>query len=183
MLRNPAVGGKAVDLLARVVRLEPGTTKNDDARILPLTGELFETLKMQYEIRNRHWPNCPWVFFRHGEKIKDFRGAWTEVCKQAGLVTAEDKPVRLFHDLRRTGVRNLIRAGVPERVAMAISGHKTRSVFDRYNIVNERDLHEVASELERYIEEQQARHDNDSLRTVAQDGHQGVGTLASKLLH
>jgi integrase len=143
-----------VDLTVRVVRLEPGTTKNDEARNLPLTTELYETLAMQRAIRDTKFPACPWVFFNEsGGKVGRFQRSWKTACKAAGIASAEGEPERLFHDLRRSGVRNLIRAGVPESVAMRISGHKTRSVFERYNIVSERDLHEAARKLENYVAE------------------------------
>lgn len=140
-----------VDLVRRLVRLEPGTTKNDEPRTLPLVPELFKVLSTQKAIRNAECPTSPWVFFRKGKPIRSFQGAWERACKAAGLVDENGKPVPIFHDLRRTGIRNLVRAGVPERVAMAISGHKSRSVFDRYNIVSEADLQEAAVRLDGYI--------------------------------
>jgi integrase len=96
------------------------------------------------------------VFTRCGEQVKDFRGAWWALCAKAGLgkfVKAGDDKLRweglLFHDLRRSAVRNMVRAGIPEVVSMKISGHKSRSVFDRYNIVSETDLADAASKLEK----------------------------------
>jgi len=109
---------------------------------------------MQKAIRDEKWPSCPWVFFRNGKKIGLFRKTWYSACRAAGLWTGDPKtgrPTKLFHDLRRSGVRNLVRAGVPEAVAMRISGHKTRSVFDRYNIVSEKDLKDAGRKLAEYM--------------------------------
>lgn len=107
-----------------------------------LTEELFQLLVIQKQTRDTKYANSPWVFFRAGKKIRSYRNGWQSACERAGLAGV------LFHDLRRTGVRNLRRAGVSETVAVKISGHKTRSVFDRYNIVDEQDLKEAARKLD-----------------------------------
>jgi integrase len=140
-----------VDLTERVVRLEPGETKNDEGRTIFMPPDLHAMLAIQKDLRDRHFPECPWVFARVGCRIRDFKTAWKTACKSAGLVNEAGEPVKLFHDLRRTGVRNLVRAGVPERVAMMISGHRTRAVFDRYDIVDERDLKDAARRLGEYL--------------------------------
>ena len=160
-----------VDLANRIVRLEPGTTKNDHARELPLAPEPYEMLAMQKAIRDTYYQECPWVFFRDGKPIKDLRGAWESACKAVGLADENGKPTRIFHDLRRTGIRNLVRAGVPQHVAMMISGHRTDSVFRRYDIVNQRDLKDAARRLGLFVEEAKANLDKESISTVlAQSG-------------
>ena len=169
-----------VDLLTKVVRLNPGETKNDEGRLIPLAGELFEILSMQRQVRDQRWPTCPWVFFRYGQTDQGFRGAWEEASQRAGLIDQRTgKHKRIFHDLRRTGARNLVRAGVPERVVMAIGGWKTRSVFDRYNIVSERDLHDAAAKLERHLAKIESAHNKYKTSTKAS----GADSSTRKLLN
>ena len=136
-----------VDLVAKRIRLEPGTTKGDEGRTLPIyNGEMLEWLKMSREVKEARYPECSAVFHREGGPIRSFKNAWASACARAGV------PELLFHDLRRTAVRNMVRAGIPEKIAMQISGHKTRSVFDRYNIVSDRDLDLAAERMERHFE-------------------------------
>ncbi len=104
-------------------------------------------MRRMKERRDQSHPDCPYVCHIQGKYIKELKHSWKTACKRVGL---EGKT---FHDLRRTGVRNLVRAGVPETVAMKISGHKTRSVFDRYNITSEEDLKEAATKLGAYIQQ------------------------------
>ena len=74
------------------------------------------------------------------------RADWKQACGRAGV------PNLLFHYLRRTAVRNMIRAGVPEKIAMQISGHKTASMLWRYNITDTRDIKDAGKRTERYLE-------------------------------
>jgi len=134
-----------VDLEAGTVRLYRGTTKNKDGRVIRLPQVLADIIEHQWQGHLECYPDCPFVFHRDGEQVKYFRRRWVRACQEAGIVG------KIPHDFRRTAVRNLVRAGVPERVAMQICGHKTRAVFDRYNIVSAGDLEEAARRIDQAI--------------------------------
>jgi len=134
-----------VDWNGGFVRLEPGTTKNREGRAFPITSALRAILERRQELTRRceraQARIIPLVFHRSGRPIHSFRRSWKEACKKAGV------PGLLFHDLRRSAVRNLERASVPRSVAMKLTGHKTESIYRRYAIVAEADLREAGMKL------------------------------------
>ncbi len=134
-----------VDLQGRVIRLRIENSKNKEGRVLPLVGRLWKVLVERAERRRL---NCTYVFHHNGRRIRDFRKAWETACKESKLTGI------IVHDLRRCAARNLSRAGVPESVAMEITGHKTRSMYRRYRIVDERDLREASEKLQNHLEKQ-----------------------------
>jgi integrase len=133
---------RQIDLEEGTVRLEVGSTKNKEGRTVYLPAFLRDVLDAQWQAHLDRYPDCPQVFHRHGQRIRYPYVAWRKACREAGL------PDKIPHDFRRTAVRNMIRAGIPEHVAMQIAGHKTRAVFDRYNIVSRGDLREAARKME-----------------------------------
>ena len=134
-----------VDLAGGFVRLEPGTTKNTEGRAFPLIPELRALLERRQAITRRceraQGRIIAHVFHRYGRPIKSLRRAWMTACRKAG------RPGLLPHDLRRSAVRNLERAGISRSVAMKLTGHKTEAIYRRYAIVAENDLLEAGAKL------------------------------------
>lgn len=159
---------RQLDFLARIIDL--GKTKNGDQRMLPMTEHVFQVL-----VRCASSKKADDFVFTHddGSPVKDFRGAWWKACIRAGLGRFECRECKRivsegrkcsscnskkkakyiglrFHDLRRTGVRNMSRKGVPEKVGMLISGHRTDSVYRRYNIIDMEVLKAATAKIEEH---------------------------------
>ncbi len=155
---------KWADVVGGEIRLRPEHSKNGHGRTVVIEGDLraiVERRRWAREWKDKQGTThmSEYVFHRQGRRIRDFRDAWARACIAAGFYrvvgvkadgTEVKKPTRLFHDLRRSGVRNMIRAGVHERTAMEISGHRTRTIFDRYNIVSEADLRTAMQQTSDY---------------------------------
>jgi integrase len=131
-----------VDFQAGTVRLYD--SKNGEPRVFPMMPELRQVLEAERDLSTGDY-----VWWRTGDlrltagdgPVKRFNKTWRKACKAAGLEG------RIPHDFRRSAVRNLVKAGVPEKIAMELTGHKTRSVFDRYHITNESDLFDATEKL------------------------------------
>ena len=135
---------RQVDFDANEIRIDPGVTKGGEGRVFPMTPDvrkLLEAQRAQRDALKKHGIVCPYVFQRNGKPITSIIKAFKAGCRAAGY------PGRIPHDLRRSAVRNLVRSGIPESVAMKLTGHRTRSVFDRYNISSADDLREATSKL------------------------------------
>jgi len=138
------------DVDGDTVRLRAEESKNGEARTLVLHGELADLIERrrkarQVKIKDVVTLSSLMIFHHTGQPITDFRKSWATAVKLAQV------PGRLFHDLRRSAVRNMIRAGVPEHVAMTVSGHKTHSMLSRYNIVSEGDLRNAMERTQDYL--------------------------------
>jgi Phage integrase family len=153
-----------VDLESGTVRLPPSSNKSRHGRVLVLSEPLPDAIQHRLQ---RRTDEQPLVFHHQGRAIRDWRIAWGQAIRGAGC------PGVLFHDIRHTVVRHLIRAGVPEWMAMAFTGHKTREVFDRYNIVTERDVALAMAQPDSYVG---SGPDPDKTRTASQ------GTYGDNLL-
>lgn len=139
---------QAVDRKAREVRL--ATSKSGYGRVLPLDGLLWDVIERRWAARRFRAADgsaglSAFVFHNRGRPLQDFKHSWASACERAGV------PEKLFHDLRRTAVRNMIRAGVPQSVAMAISGHRTVSMFLRYNITSDEDLRRAIRQTQAHL--------------------------------
>ena len=165
------------------IRLRGEDSKNGEPRMIVIEGELAEVMERRKAARQVARATgdvmlADLVFHHLGQPVGDFRKAWQTACVAAGVGkfvcrhcgqptkgrkcefcgTGEVKYIgRIFHDFRRTSVRNMVRAGVPERVAMSVSGHKTRSIFDRYNIVSEDDLRSAMQRTQDYLRNHRKR--------------------------
>ena len=127
-----------------VIRLEPEQNKGRTVRVLALQGELLPLIERRWRARKMGNTLALHVFHNACSQLGNFRRAWLRACHEAGLGH------RMFHSLRRSAARNMSLQGIPEKVIMAIMGHKTRSMFDRYNIVTEADQRAYAERLFRY---------------------------------
>jgi integrase len=159
-----------VDFTNGVIRFVRLQNRKPVPMAAPIYGDMGAWLDRQKEFRDKHFPKCEFVFFWYpidceidptlkaghggrrnepGMPIKSFYDSWREAVKDAGF------PDLLFHDLRRSAVRNMVeKIGMSEKRAMEISGHKTRSCFERYHIVSLADIQESGAKMDHWIKKQ-----------------------------
>src|SRR5262249_6011870 len=138
--------------------------KTGQPRTLPVRAALRPIIERRVKARRvRHDDGrealAEYIFHRGGRGMGAVKERMATACEKAGLAkiqgegrTRKVRPLKLVYDLRRTAIRNAVRAGVDPAVVMRISGHRTRAVFDRYNIIDERDLAAAIERTSAYVE-------------------------------
>jgi integrase len=159
-----------------VIYLRAENSKTRKPETMPLEGELrgiIERRRSAAILKDENGGSrfAEYVFHRKGQPVGDFRKAWANASVAAGLgkmvcpkcqsestsANCEDCKVpthysgKIFHDFRRTASRNMLAAGVPQAVAMKITGHRTDSMFRRYAIVNEDQKREALAKTQEYL--------------------------------
>jgi integrase len=134
-----------VDLSASMIRLPAAYSKSKTARPLPIAGALADIIARRIKSRRL---DCEFVFHRKGKPIRQFHKAFKGAAARIG------QPGLLPHDMRRSAVRNFRRAGLSEHEGMALSGHKTRSVFERYNIISDEDLTDAMARVQNHLKQE-----------------------------
>jgi integrase len=170
------------DVADDVIYLRAENSKTRKAETMPLAGEVENLIKRRREAsiltgKDGATRFAEFVFHRKGEPVGNFRKAWASACVAAGLgkmvcpecgVESADRACesckvaaryvgKIFHDFRRTASRNMIAAGVPQAVAMKITGHRTDSMFRRYAIVNEEQKRDALAKTQEYVAANAAR--------------------------
>jgi integrase len=136
---------REVDLRGGMIKLVRENNKTKTVRLVPIVGSLQEIIDRRVKLRDL---TCPFVFHRNGRPVKSFRKAFEAAAAAAG------RPDMVPHDLRRSAVRNFRKAGLSETEGMKLSGHKTNSVYRRYDIIDENDLRESMAQVQRYLKRQ-----------------------------
>ena len=130
------------DAESHTIRLHAKDSKNRRGRAIPLTAELATIMEQRVTARRL---DCPYIFHRNGKEMGECRKVWKRACTEAGVSG------KLLHDLRRSAVRNMVRAGVNPDIARQISGHRTPAIFSRYNIISETDLRQAIEQTSAYL--------------------------------
>lgn len=140
-----------------IIQLRGEDTKTSEPRKTEMGGELYAVLKAWNEYTYQFFPSCKKVCHRKGAPLQSIKSSWRSACVQVGLGSWGKPNGRyignrqyrgaLLHDFRRTAVSNMEDSGVPRKVAMSISGHKTESVYIRYHIVSSIDLTEAGNRI------------------------------------
>jgi integrase len=137
-----------LDLDSWTVRLPAEFSKNKKPRTLAIEDALKDIIKRRIKLRDLA---CPYVFHRNGKSIKSFRKAFQAAAKAIGL------PDLVPHDMRRSAIRNFRKAGLSESEGMKLSGHRTRAVYDRYDIIDEEDSRQAMKRAQEYLKREAAR--------------------------